>query len=205
MSIVRENIIKISKKNFIKFGINSVSVEDICTQSGISKKTFYLNFANKAELVRSVLELMHNEKQISVEKKWHQMESMNVIDFISSFATSFVSTKEKFSNILIYDLDKYYPEILQEYKQKGDMFFETSLERYIVRGISEGLFREDMDIKNTVEYVKYTMLGIKQMKESNNMTAEEFYMFIIDLYIRIFASSRGMIYYEGLKKRNQNK
>ena len=205
MTEVQETLCKVAKINFIRYGINSVSIEDLCNQSGISKKTFYLNYANKVELIRSVLDLLHNEKCATVEKKRHLMESMNVIDFIASFASTFVTSKEKISSILIYDLEKYYPDILHEYKKKGDLFFEESLERYITRGISEGLFREDMDIKNTVEYIKCTIPSIKQMKESSNKTAEEFNMFVIDLYLRILASGRGLIYYEGLKRRNQNK
>ena len=39
---------------FFKFGLKCISVDDICNQIGISKKTFYQHFKNKNDVVKKI-------------------------------------------------------------------------------------------------------------------------------------------------------
>ena len=48
-------ILKAAKDCFWKFGINKVTVEEIADTAGVSKMTFYRNFANKKEVAEIVL------------------------------------------------------------------------------------------------------------------------------------------------------
>ena len=41
---------------FFRLGIRSVSIDDICHELGMSKKTFYVYFASKDELVEQLLQ-----------------------------------------------------------------------------------------------------------------------------------------------------
>lgn len=53
---LRNRIIAQAKNQFMRLGIRSVSMDDICSQLGISKKTIYQHFKDKDELVDIVLQ-----------------------------------------------------------------------------------------------------------------------------------------------------
>lgn len=67
-----ELIIEKSKALFYKFGVKKVSVEEICAECKMGKKTFYAIFPNKFEVVKIILmelEDMHLEYYEQVKKE----------------------------------------------------------------------------------------------------------------------------------------
>ena len=68
----KEQILKTGKDLFWKFGFTRVTVEEICTEAGISKMTFYKYFSNKIDLVKTLLGKVLNT---SMEKYRQIMES----------------------------------------------------------------------------------------------------------------------------------
>ena len=61
MNDVRENILQVAIERMQQVGIRSVSVDDICHELGMSKKTFYVYFASKDDLVQAILH-KHEQK-----------------------------------------------------------------------------------------------------------------------------------------------
>ena len=51
----RKRIIKVASELFLKYGLRSVTIDDICNELRISKKTFYVHFKQKEELIESLL------------------------------------------------------------------------------------------------------------------------------------------------------
>ncbi|WNJ20294.1 TetR/AcrR family transcriptional regulator [Pontibacter sp. G13] len=51
----RTEILKTAKAIFNKYGFKRVSIEEICTQAGVSRMTFYRAFSNKTALVIAVI------------------------------------------------------------------------------------------------------------------------------------------------------
>ena len=53
---VKDNIILISDRLFRRFGIRGVTIDDICSEGGISKKTVYLYFKDKHSVAKSSID-----------------------------------------------------------------------------------------------------------------------------------------------------
>ncbi len=53
---IRDRIKEKAEELYMKYGIRSVSMDDIAAQLGMSKKTIYQYFADKDELVDAVVE-----------------------------------------------------------------------------------------------------------------------------------------------------
>jgi TetR/AcrR family transcriptional regulator, cholesterol catabolism regulator len=51
---VRERILKAAEELFMKFGIRRVTMDEIASELGISKKTIYLHFEDKDAIVHEV-------------------------------------------------------------------------------------------------------------------------------------------------------
>ncbi len=52
----KEQLLTTGKDLFWKFGFRRVTVEEICSEAGISKMTFYKYFPNKLELVKTIMD-----------------------------------------------------------------------------------------------------------------------------------------------------
>ena len=61
MNDVRENILQVAIERMQQVGIRSVSVDDICHELCMSKKTFYVYFPSKDDLVQAILH-KHEQK-----------------------------------------------------------------------------------------------------------------------------------------------
>jgi AcrR family transcriptional regulator len=51
-----KQLLSTSKDLFWKFGIKRVTIEEICSEAGVSKMTFYKYFKNKNDLIKKILE-----------------------------------------------------------------------------------------------------------------------------------------------------
>ena len=65
-----QNTVSKARELFWKHGIKRVSIEEICTETPVSKMTFYKFFKNKNELAEFILEEVMNE---GIEKYEHIM------------------------------------------------------------------------------------------------------------------------------------
>ena len=61
----KEKILKGAADLFVKYGIRSISMDDIARHLSVSKKTLYQHFVDKDELVTTVLQ-SHLEQQKKV-------------------------------------------------------------------------------------------------------------------------------------------
>lgn len=107
MGSTREDIIRIALDNMVRVGIRSFAVDDLCRLMGISKKTFYVHFATKEELVEAVL--AYHEQEVC-GKVYHLIETQTIEETLSDCFTIVYQTKRIMQPpAFIYDMQKYYP------------------------------------------------------------------------------------------------
>ena len=103
---IEEQILNVSAKLFIDFGVKSVSIDDICARLHISKKTFYVYFKQKEDLLSAIL----IEERTRREKKLAAIEAdskQNVINAMIADTRFFVGHKVERHMCFFYDLKKY--------------------------------------------------------------------------------------------------
>ncbi len=129
---------------FMKYGVRSVSMDDIANQLGMSKKTIYQYYADKDELVEAVIvnEINHNEAccQIDINGSENAVHELFLaMDMVLEMFRSMNAS-------VLYDLEKYHPVAFQKFlKHKNDYLYGV-IRNNLIRGISEGLYREDINI-----------------------------------------------------------
>ena len=130
---------------FIKYGVRSVSMDDIANHLGMSKKTIYQYYADKDELVDAVImtEILYNENccrddQNGAENAIHELFLTldKVLDMFRSMNPS-----------VLYDLEKYHPKAFQKFYKHKNEFLYNVIRENLNRGIREGLFREDINVE----------------------------------------------------------
>jgi AcrR family transcriptional regulator len=143
MSTNKNKIVKACFNLFIKYGIKSVSVDDISCSLGISKKTFYQYYKNKDSVIEDVANEFINNN--SFANREILKEEIDVIDKILKIYKHILEQFHNCNPVFMYDIEKYYSDI---YKLFTD-FREEELHYVIInllkQGKNEGIFRSNLD------------------------------------------------------------
>lgn len=138
-----------------KVGIRSVSIDDICRELGISKKTFYVYFESKDQLVSEMLAL-HEQKM--ERKMLHNVEAKTILQIIQEWVQIAKKTEKDLQQPppIMYDLEKYYPALAAQHKEHLCEMIYRNLVRFIEKGQEEGIFRGDVDATLTAQLFAYS-------------------------------------------------
>ncbi len=135
---------------FMQYGLRSVSMDDIASSLGISKKTIYLYYADKDELVDAVVdaEFTKNERICEYDK----LHSKNAIEEIFLAMDMVAEMLSSMNPSLVFDMQKYYPKAFQKFhKHKNDYLYNV-IKDNIVRGINEELYRPELRVDTIARF-----------------------------------------------------
>jgi AcrR family transcriptional regulator len=152
----KERILVKAHELFLKYGIRSVSMDDIAAQLGMSKKTLYQYYADKDELVNAVFEGMLNLNKSQCLETANKGENA-----IHEVFLSFDMVQELLSSMnpsVLFDLQKYHPTANQKFLDFKNQFLYKMLVSNLQRGVEQGLYRDDVDIDIIARYRLYSVM-----------------------------------------------
>lgn len=147
---IKDRIIEQAKALFLKLGIRSVSMDDICSQLGISKKTIYQHFTDKDQLVEMVLQGEINVMQS--ETLNCSLSSSNAIEEV--FLTMEMTTKHltKMNPMVLFDLQKFHFSSFSRFMEHKNQFLLEIISNNLKRGVSDGLYRSSLNMDILAKY-----------------------------------------------------
>ncbi len=153
-----------------KYGIKSVTMDDIAHEIGISKKTLYEHFSDKLHLVNAVVEqeIIFNDLRLR-----QQTDGLhNAVQEMFKIFHFHLQMLQEYNPSLEFDLKKYYPEIYIKLKRiKREKIRENTMKN-LKKGKQEGFYRKEL---NEEIITKLTVLRIESMSESDLFSQEELY------------------------------
>ncbi|MDF2437613.1 MAG: hypothetical protein K0Q95_1989 [Bacteroidota bacterium] len=141
----KERILRGAEELFFRYGIKSVTMDDIAKHLAISKKTIYQFFEDKNEMVETLMS--SSLKKDECEFKQIQDESENVIVEVFNMMKHMSNMFSKINPNIFYDLQKYHPNAWKQFKKFKEECMAKMVEDSIDRGIREGLVRSDINAK----------------------------------------------------------
>ena len=197
MENIKSDILNTATSLFKKCGIRSVSIDDVCKELHISKKTFYIYFKQKEELIEQVLQDFHKEQK-NKAYQWRDDVGKNCIDMLMEFDKKMkFNTDESDKNIsMLFDLEKYYPKIFQRHVERMREIQYEGMKNFINKGVNEGVFRQDLDMDLAALFFASQFGNLKtfvQVKTRRDIF--RVFCFFRDVLIRILANEKGMDYY----------
>lgn len=151
----KERILAAARQLLMRYGIRSVSMDDIANEVGMSKKTIYQLYTDKEALVKEIFTefLVTNKENCTCEKQSAENavhEMIITMDMVSEMYKAMNAS-------LLYDLQKYHPRVfvlVQDFKQS---FLHNEIMQNLIRGQEEKLYRDDIDIETLTRYRLETM------------------------------------------------
>jgi AcrR family transcriptional regulator len=128
---------------FMQYGLRSVSMDDIATQLGMSKKTVYQYFTDKDELVDAVL---HDEiEQSQQDCTQCSFRSKDAVDEIFLTMEKITEQFRNMNPMVLYDLEKFHFNSFRKFLKHKNEFLLEVIRKNIERGIKEELFRPEIN------------------------------------------------------------
>lgn len=146
----RDDIVNGSLELFFRYGIKSVSIDDISSHLGISKKTFYQYFENKDEAIKvATNSLIEKSKTFMLEIENNGTDSLSrLFRIYHKLISQFNTCNPRF----IYDIKKYYSEIIQIFIRFESNELHKIVTALLRQGKEEGLFRKEIDEENVFTF-----------------------------------------------------
>ncbi len=177
---------------FMRYGIKSVTMDDIARHLGISKKTLYQCVDNKADLIHKVME-QHIETELETMAQIRSA-SKDSIDEMLGISKHVTQMLREMSPTTVYDMRKYYRktwDMVEGFQQKHIYdFIKTNLEK----GVKEGLYRKDFDPDIIAKfYVAKTLFVVdEEMFPLRNYNKEKLFNAFSEYHIHGVASVKGL-------------
>lgn len=174
MSLKPEQITEEVFKIYQRYGIKSVTMDDVSRHLGISKKTLYQYFTDKEDLVRQALQLEYTRWFVRLKEP--ESLGLNAIEEIFEVYKVLKRMYRHANPSMEYDLRKYYPALSKEFTEKRRKEIYGSGYRNLVKGKNQGFYRKDLNPK--------IIAGLHVLKVEN-MAAEDLFRISHDLSSRI--------------------
>ena len=195
MEETKDLIVQTASTMFEQYGIRSISIDNVCKELRISKKTFYTYFPQKEDLVEAVL---INQRKVNYERFGKLFKNKNSIDSLIVIIKEIKKSAEQESTSMCFDLEKYYPKINEKFEQIKRDHIRAGFEANLKQGIKEGYYREDLDVEllsyfHSIQLKNsFEIMGQDLRKYSRKRLID----FSIDMMIHLIANEKGLKYME---------
>lgn len=189
---------------FSRLGLRSVTMDDLARELGISKKTLYKYYRNKADLVDKGAELVIDHiKEFCGQicpKEENPIDELFILD----------EGMRNFNKIqhqgIQFQLRKYYPNTFFKIKEAQRKNFMEVTTQNLVKGIEQGWYRNDFDVEiiANLYYSRILMIMDEQYFPVSEFDWEKLTREALIYHIRGIASAKGLEYLENKYSQRSN-
>lgn len=179
---------------FVKFGIKSLTMDDIARQLGISKKTLYLSFSNKKDLVKKVMEYQISNIQCDVVEMCSG--EGNAIDELMGIGKKVNEGLSDAHPSIMFDIQKYYPQAWKVLMNHKEEFVFNKMLTNLYDGIEQGLYRENLnpEVITKAFMVMTEAMMSNQLAIPGKFNFQELHLELMRYHIRGIANGKGREY-----------
>jgi AcrR family transcriptional regulator len=200
----KDYILKKSGELYFKFGIKSVTMDDVASELGLSKKTLYQYFKDKADLISQVIDYYIKNPQFCL----NSIDNVNAIDGYFALRLHIIYILKYFHNTIEHDLKKLYPKLYRKvHKMKRERIFSNTVEN-LKAGITEGLYRDDLDVeviaKLQVGRMLLTLNPENEIFTERETGSIELFDKVIEYHMHAVCTEKGLNYFKQQLKNVRN-
>lgn len=187
---IKDRIVDKAGELFFQYGIKNISMDELASSLGMSKRTIYEIFKDKEDILRSLILKLGDERNRIFEEFLE--EGLNVVEVFINVIE--IQRKMPVSNAkFLQDIYKYYPKIvklMQENIEKNNVF----LREFLLTGIGQGYIRDDLNVDVTaflVEQSTYTYIRASYLEKPPFSFSDLFYTMMIN-FVRGISTEKGI-------------
>jgi AcrR family transcriptional regulator len=141
--MMKSKILEIAIEQFSRYGVRTVTMEDIARLAGISKKTIYQEFKDKRDLVKetfaSVLEADRRNMCYAANSEG------GVIEHLVKTSRMLRERLANMNPMVILEIQRHFPEAWEQFETFKQEFVMKDLVTIMEKGKEQGYFRPEID------------------------------------------------------------
>lgn len=147
---VQERILETAFGLFRQYGTRSITMDDIAIKMGISKKTLYAHFEDKDDLVTNAiaLYLQHMQDACTVSHE----QGKDAIEELFRLMDILEERTRNMNPVILLDLQKFHSRAFRLFQHYKDNYLKSTIRQNLERGMSEGLYRSDINVEVLTEF-----------------------------------------------------
>lgn len=189
---------------FMRYGVKSVTMDDLAKSLGVSKKTIYKYYSDKNDLVKHIVKAKTQLDKTVCESS--KLQAVNAIDELILISKSVSDMFGQLHTSVFFDLKKYHREAWDIMEAHKNDYVRHQIIDNIQRGISEGLYRKNLDsnIISTVYLTTMDAIFDGLSFNQSNINLSTILIEVIRFQIRGMANDRGLSYLKERLKMEEN-
>lgn len=188
---------------FTRYGIRSITMDDIARELGISKKTLYHDFEDKNNLINRVIDF-----DILLSRKL--LEEVNRTDFNAIEELFFVNERihqdrSSYSPTFYYDLKKYYPETYKRWLDDKRQNMFGLIVGNLQKGKREGIYRIEIheNYIGRLYMATMEMLNNHEIMDMHQSISSEFMQEIFFYHLHGICNEKGWTTLNEFKEKSE--
>ncbi len=195
---LHSKIFEKARNLFFKQGVRNTTMDELVQELGISKKTLYKEFPNKADLVRFCVESKLKEDEEAIHDISRNTD--NAIEELLLIAIHIHNELQLFHPTIVHDLMKFYPESWQLVECHRDAFAGNNIAKNLRKGIKQGYFRKEISIEiTTLIQLQLSFLPLQPIQSEHKPT--DIYLEVLKYNIYAIATPAGIELFQKLIKK----
>ncbi|AEV33177.1 TetR/AcrR family transcriptional regulator [Owenweeksia hongkongensis] len=189
-------IMECALRMFNKYGIRSVTMDDVAKELGISKKTIYKYFENKADLIhKSIINKFAEIQQSLLEI---HSRTTNAIDELMEVDAVVGRIMRNHNHSMQFQLQKYYPETFSEVFEGRHEMLSMMIQENIESGKRDGLYRPEAstEVISFLYCAKMETMPEEERELFDNHSMPFVMHQALEYHIRGLATPKGLEYLE---------
>ncbi len=164
---------------FMRYGVKSITMDEIARHLSVSKKTIYQHFADKDELVITFTKVVLQQQKAEISAL--ENEEIDVLEGLFKMSEYMRTKVCNINQGLLFDLKKYFPVAWKIFLDHKRSFLKNHIKTIIERGVKEGYFRPTI---NAEVMARLRMEQVELPFNPEIFPAEEFN--ITEIHIQFF-------------------
>jgi TetR/AcrR family transcriptional regulator, cholesterol catabolism regulator len=188
---MKERIQQKAHDLFNRYGIRSITMDEIAAQLSVSKKTIYQYFSDKDELVEAVTGKIINYSQECCLRD--KALASNAVDEIFKVLDFVEVIFRNMNPSMLYDLEKYHPKAFRKFLEYRNKFLLAMIRQNLERGIVEELYRPEINVDIYAKLRLESMMAAfnQELFPANKYNLVEVHQQLIEHFLFGVASMKG--------------
>lgn len=181
-----DKAISVFKQNGLR-----LSLEEVATKMGVTKKTIYNHFSTKDELLQACIQsISHDFQQTfsSLDAPEH-----SAIENLRNGFTQIDRFFTELSPLFFHDIMLLNFNLAMSEHLSGSGLFRAKLEANLKQGIREGIYRPELNTAFASQYLSYSIFGfyINNIIRNPSVIPNNYFSEVVTLYLSAFVSENG--------------
>lgn len=141
---IKKRILDEARELFFKFGYSRITMDELASSIGISKKTLYKHFRSKEDLIKGAITGLMQEAMANMAGIIHNPE-IEYLEKLKQLILFIGNLAAKIGTEPLQDLQREVPHIWSEFEAAREKFILANFRDFIREGVQKGIIRNDVN------------------------------------------------------------